>query len=130
MPSSKTVLCLGLGTIAQAQLLVFPISEKGDFRSTRVTMYQEDHLLGISVISSSLYNFIGPVLTINLYLPATNPIVEESNLTEYMPLLSIKKIASLPKLEIIVRLSHRKIRLLSWKKRTDLQGQVIVQFIP
>lgn len=130
MPSSKTVLCLGLGTIAQAQLLVFPISEKGDFRSTRVTMYQEDHLLCISVISSSLYNFIGPVLTINLYLPATNPIVEESNLTEYMPLLSIKKIASLPKLEIIVRLSHRKIRLLSWKKRTDLQGQVIVQFIP
>lgn len=130
MPSSKTVLCLGLGTIAQAQLLVFPISEKGDFRSTRVTMYQKDHLLGISVISSSLYNFIGPVLTINLYLPATNPIVEESNLTEYMPLLSIKKIASLPKFKIIVRLSHRKIRLLSWKKRTDLQGQVIVQFIP
>ena len=130
MPSSKTVLCLGLGTIAQAQLLVFPISEKGDFRSTRVTMYQKDHLLGISVISSSLYNFIGPVLTINLYLPATNPIVEESNLTEYMPLLSIKKIASLPKFKIIVRLSHRKIRLLSWKKRTDLLGQVIVQFIP
>lgn len=130
MPSSKTVLCLGLGTIAQAQLLVFPISEKGDFRSTRVTMYQKDHLLGISVISSSLYNFVGPVLTINLYLPATNPIVEESNLTEYMPLLSIKKTASLPKFEIIVRLSHRKIRLLSWKKRTDLQGQVIVQFIP
>lgn len=82
MPSSKTVLCLGLGTIAQEQLLVFPISEKGDFRSTRVTMNQKDHLPGISVISCSLYNFIGSVLAITLYLPATNPIEEESNLTE------------------------------------------------
>ena len=130
MPPSKTVLCLGLGTRAQAQLLVFPISEKGDFRSTRVTMNQKDHLPGISVISCSLYNFIGSVLAITLYLPATNPIEEESNLTEHMLCFQLRKIASLPKLEIIVRLSHRKIRLLSWNKRTDLQGQVIVQFIP
>lgn len=78
-------------------------------------MSQKDHLLGISSRSSTLYNFIGPVLAINPYLPATNPILEESNLIEHMPLHSIKKIASLPKLQIIVRLSHRKIRLLPWK---------------
>lgn len=95
MASSKNSIVSCLGTIAQAQLSVFPISEKGDFRSTRVTMNQKGHLLGISVISSSLYNFIGPVLVINLYLP-TNPIKEESNLTEHMLCFQLRKLLHFP----------------------------------